>query len=283
MTCGRRFGGYGHEEIDAMSYAAWGIDLLKYDYCYAPPSRKEAEARYSKMGNALKHSGRSIVFSICEWGFRKPWQWTEKVGGHYARSTPDIMDVWKGPKLFVFGMMPIVHRLEKVYKYAGPGHWNDGDMLIVGNYGKGIATGGGGLFKGMNDMEYQSHFSLWSMFSVPLLTSNDLRKMNDATANILTNPEVLDIDQDELGEQAKPIYKLGGIRVYMKHLKDGGIAVAVLNTSKSIKVFKLKPSMLGFKEPVKAHDVWNHTDIELNDVTGIALNPHETFVFRISK
>ncbi|MDB5283707.1 MAG: putative alpha-galactosidase/melibiase [Bacteroidota bacterium] len=284
MTCGRRFGGYTYEEIDAKSYAEWGIDLLKYDYCYAPPSQKVAVERYSKMGNALKHSGRSIVFSICEWGFRKPWLWTAKVGGHYSRSTPDIMDTWKFPSIFVYSTMAIINREEKLWKYAGPGHWNDPDMLIVGNYGKGNATSRDGIFKGMTDAEYRSHFSLWCMFSAPLLASCDLRKMNDATSTILTNPEILAIDQDELGEQAKPIYKLAGIRVYLKHLKDGSVAVAVLNTSKSTRKFDLKENLLGLSGTYAVHDVWQHADAgTLKDKISVTIQSHETMVFRISK
>lgn len=284
MTCGRRFGGYSFEEIDAKTYAEWGIDLLKYDYCYAPASRKVAEQRYTAMGTALKNSGRSIVFSICEWGLRKPWLWGQKVGGSYWRATPDIMDAWTFPSLFVYSTMAIVNREEKIWKYAGPGHWNDPDMLIVGNYGKGNATSGGGIYKGMNDIEYQSHFSLWCMFSAPLLTSCDLRKMNDATTNILLNPEILAIDQDELGEQAHPVYRMGGIRVYLKRLKSGAIAVAVLNTSKSEKQFDLKENTLDIDGTFTAYDVWQHKTIgTLKDKLPLTLKPHQTIVLRLSK
>jgi alpha-galactosidase len=284
MTCGRRFGGYSYEEIDAKAYAEWGIDLLKYDYCYAPATRKAAVERYTAMGNALKHSGRSIVFSVCEWGLRKPWLWTQQVGGNYSRSTPDIMDAWTFPSIWVYSTMAIVNREEKLWKYAGPGHWNDPDMLIVGNYGKGNATSGGGIYKGMNDTEYQSHFSLWCMFSAPLLTSCDLRNMNDATSAILTNTEILAIDQDELGEQAKPVFKLGGIRVYEKHLKDGSIAVAVLNTTKGEKKFELKPGMLGLDGTYKVRDVWKHTDSGvIKDKLSLTIQSHETAVLKLSK
>ncbi len=284
MTCGRRFGGYTYEEIDAKAYAEWGIDLLKYDYCYAPPTTKTAFERYSKMGNALKHSGRSIVFSICEWGFRHPWKWGQKAAGSYWRVSPDIMDQWKFPSIWVFSMKAILNREEHLWKYAGPGHWNDPDMLIVGNYGKGLATGGNGLYKGMTDPEYQTHFSLWCMFSAPLLASNDLRSMNEPTANILTNAEMLAIDQDMLGEQAKPIYKMGGIRVYLKHLSNGSLAVAVLNTSGSEKKFDLKASLLGLQDACVAHDVWKHADIgTLKDKLPLMIQSHETIVLTLSK
>ena len=284
MTCGRRFGGYTYEEIDAKTYAEWGIDLLKYDYCYAPPTTKVAFARYSKMGHALKTSGRSIVFSICEWGFRHPWKWGQRADGQYWRVSPDIMDSWKFPSIWVFSMKAILNREEKLWKYAGPGHWNDPDMLIVGNYGKGLATGGNGLYKGMTDVEYQTHFSLWCMFSAPLLASNDLRKMNEATATILTNPEMLAIDQDVLGQQAKPVYKMGGIRVYVKHLSDGSLAVAVLNTSGSEKHFDLKSSLLGIKDPLTVRDVWKHLNTgTLKDKLSLTIQSHETVVLKLSK
>ena len=284
MTCGRRFGGYTYEDIDAKTYAEWGIDLLKYDYCYAPPTIKTAKARYSKMGTALKHSGRSIVFSICEWGFRHPWKWGQQAGGQYWRVSPDIMDSWKFPSIWVFSMKAILNREEKLWKYAGPGHWNDPDMLIVGNYGKGLATGGNGAYKGMTDVEYQTHFSLWCMFSAPLLASNDLRNMNEATATILTNPEILAIDQDALGEQAKPVYKMGGIRVYLKHLRNGSLAVAVLNTGSTEKKFDLKSSLLSLKDTPMAHDVWKHADIGmLKDKLPLTIEPHQTIVLRLNR
>ena len=284
MTCGRRFGGYTYEEIDAKTYAEWGIDLLKYDYCYAPPTTKTAEARYSKMGAALKHSGRSIVFSICEWGFRHPWKWGQQAGGQYWRVSPDIMDSWKFPSIWVFSMKAILNREEKLWKYAGPGHWNDPDMLIVGNYGKGLATGGNGLYKGMTDVEYQTHFSLWGMFAAPLLASNDLRSMNEATAAILTNAEMLAINQDALGEQAKPVYKMGGIRVYLKHLSNGSLAVAVLNTSSSEKKFALKASTLGLHDTWNMRDVWKHEDTGmLKEKLSLNIKPHQTMVFKLGK
>ena len=284
MTCGRRFGGYSFEEIDAKTYAEWGIDLLKYDYCYAPPTTKVAYDRYSKMGTALKKSGRSIVFSICEWGFRHPWKWSQKAGGQYWRVSPDIMDQWSFPSIWVFSMKAILNREEKLWKYAGPGHFNDPDMLIVGNYGKGLATGGDGMYKGMTDNEYQTHMSLWCMFSAPLLASNDLRKMNEPTTTILTNPEILAIDQDALGEQAKPIYKMSGIRIYLKHLSNGSLAVAVLNTTKHDKNFDLKPSLPGLKDSYTAHDVWKHSNVgTLKDKLPLSVKSHETIVLILSK
>ncbi len=292
MTCGRRFGGFGYEEIDAKTYAEWGVDLLKYDYCYAPWSRKAAIERYTKMGTALKNSGRDIVFSVCEWGLRKPWLWAENAGGSYWRTTPDIFDVWDYNSAWRYSLMHILKKQKGLEKYAGPGHWNDPDMLTVGNYGTGKATSAGGKFKGMSDTEYQSEMSLWCMLSAPLLASCDLRKMNEATKSILMNPDIIAINQDKLGEQAKLISAKGKIWLYLKNLEGGKKAVAILNTSEKEKEFTLTTQKLGIDDKWLAHDVWNKTELGMvgHDATGqvgeltgtatctIKIKPHETIV-----
>ncbi len=234
MTCGRCFGGYEHEEIDAKKYAEWGVDLLKYDYCYAPWTRKPAKERYTAMGTALRNSGRSIVFSVCEWGIRKPWLWAHQTGGSYWRTTPDIFDSWHSGSPWQMSVMEIVRRNQKLAKYAGPGHWNDPDMLIVGNYGKGKATSASGHFKGMTDTEYRSHMALWCMFSSPLLTSCDLRGMNEATYNILMDTQLLQINQDEMGEQAKLVAVQKGVRLYKKNLTGNRQALMLFNTTANV-------------------------------------------------
>ena len=297
MTCGRRFGGYGYEEIDAKTYAEWGIDLLKYDYCYAPASRKAAIERYTKMGTALKKSGRSIVFSVCEWGLRKPWLWAKEAGGSYWRTTPDIFDVWRGGNLWMMSVMKILKRQQGLEKYAAPGHWNDPDMLTVGNYGTGKATSAKGLYKGMNDTEYQSEMSLWCLLNAPLLSSCDLRKMNEATLKILTNPEIIAINQDALGEQAKLVSKERGVWVYSKNLEGGKIAVGILNTSGDEKSFELTTKLLNMEGVWQARDVWQHKEagILAPDAKGksgelvgggniiLTLKPHETVVLVLEK
>jgi len=237
-TCGGEFGGYQHEEIDAKTYADWGIDLLKYDYCNVENPQKEAIPRYSAMGKALKNSGRSIVFSICEWGGRDPWNWGTSVGGSYWRTTGDIMDVWENNPGYN-GVMRILARQKGLEKYAGPGHWNDPDMLIVGNHGKGLATGGGGKFKGLTQDEYYSHFAMWCMLDAPLLTSCDLRNVSKEDFAIITDPLLLTINQDEIGEQAHLVRKKGGLWFYSKKMSYGMYAIAVLNTSKKVKTYAL--------------------------------------------
>lgn len=297
MTCGRCFGGFGYEEIDAQTYSEWGIDLLKYDYCYAPWNRKAAIERYSKMGTALKNSGRSIVFSVCEWGLRKPWLWAADAGGHYWRTTPDIFDTWKGGNAFMMSVMKILKRQRGLEKYAAPGKWNDPDMLTVGNYGKGKATSAKGMYKGMSDTEYRSEMSLWCMLNAPLLASCDLRNMNNETLEILTNPEIIAINQDILGEQASRIYKTRGIWIYMKSLAGGGKAVAILNTASREKSFTLKAEMLDIKGMWNVRDVWKHQDLPLfapapkpgttGELIGgnnlnFTIQPHETIVLTLT-
>jgi alpha-galactosidase len=285
-TCGKCFGGYSFEEIDAKTYAEWGIDLLKYDFCFTPWNKKEAVERYTKMGTALKNSGRSIVFSVCNWGLFKPWKWAPQAGGQYWRTTPDIFDIWKGGKSNIFrnSMMYILKRQNRLAKYAGPGHYNDPDMLLVGNYGKGKATSWNGNFKGMTDTEYESHMSLWAMMAAPLLSSNDLRNMNDCTQTILTNYELLAINQDAKGEQAKLVKKKRGVWVYKKELSNGDIAVAVLNTKKKHDFFRLGFEMFEGDKTYTVRDVWKHTDMGINNGCVYShLDAHETSVYIFSK
>ncbi len=283
-TCGKCFGGFQHEDIDAKVYAEWGIDLLKYDFCFVPWKKEEALSRYKKMGDALKGSGRSIVYSLCNWGLFNPWEWGESVGGNYWRTTPDIIDTWNGAPFWYGSFTSILKKQTKLDKYAGPGHWNDPDMMIVGNYGNGKATGGGGKYKGMTDLEYQTHMSLWCMLNAPLLSSCDLRSMNEATKNILLNPEILAISQDEKGEQAKLVSKQNGVWLYKKNLNDGSVAVAVFNTTKSQKKLDLKSSLLGLQGTYVASDVWQHKSAGiLKDKLELTMKGHETLVLKLEK
>ena len=277
MTCGERFGGFGFEEIDAKTYAEWGIDLLKYDYCYAPWSRKSAESRYKAMGDALKKSGRSIVFSVCEWGLRKPWLWAEKVGGHYWRTTPDIFDVWSGGSPWQMSLMQILKRENKLAKYAGPGHWNDPDMLLVGNYGKGKATSAGGKFKGLTDVQYATHFALWCFLNAPLLSSADLGKLNPATAAILLDKNLIKINQDPLGKQALCVYNKNGILLYEKKLADNSTVWLMMNTTD--KEITIELNDLFDTAAMPKAQRWN-TSVNAEQETTLKLMPYEYELFR---
>ncbi len=193
-TCAGRPGGLGHEYQDAVQYAAWGVDYLKYDWCHT--STQDAKASYANIRAALDASGRPIVLSICEWGTAKPWLWGEEVGGNLWRTTGDISDRWGGKEKWPDGsccsngVLAILDQQVGLQSYAGPGHWNDPDMLEVGN-------------GGMTDTEYRTHFSLWAILAAPLIAGNDLRNMRPEIHDILTNKEVIAVDQDPLGREGR--------------------------------------------------------------------------------
>src|SRR5579875_3023245 len=203
-TCAGYEGSYGHEEQDAKTYAAWGIDYLKYDLCSATQvyDYNSMPAVYAKMGNALLNSGRPIVFSLCQYGVFHGPQWGERVGGNLWRTTGDIRDSWDSMSHIGFDL-----QLD-LAQYAGPGHWNDPDMLEIGN-------------GGMSDTEYRTHMSLWSLLAAPLLAGNDLRDASKNVLDILTNKEVIAVDQDRLGKQAKRVSKDGDVEVWSRPLTDG--------------------------------------------------------------
>lgn len=217
-TCAGRPGSQGHEAQDARSYAAWGVDLLKYDNCNAT---LDQQSQYEAMRDALAASGRQIVYSICAWEF-KPWG---PKTGNQARSTGDIGDDYtRNPD--TGGLVPvdeIIDTNNNYAMYAHPGFFNDPDMLQVGNYGNGSING-----RGMTDTEYQTHFSMWALMSAPLITGNDLTSMNAATRTILTNPEVIAVNQDPLGSQGRRVRDLGDREIWAKKVQGSGVRVVAL-------------------------------------------------------
>jgi|GEM_PF-335779 len=208
VTCQRRPGGFGHEYQDARTYARYGVDYLKYDWCGS--TTQDARSSYTNMRNALFAAGRPIVFSICEWGQSKPWEWAGDVG-HLWRTTGDISDNWNS-------MLGIFRQQRDLARYAGPGRWNDPDMLEVGN-------------GGMTTEEYRTHFSLWCMLASPLMAGNDLANMSADTKAILMNKEMIAIDQDTLGRQATIYRDNGDYQIWVKGLANNEKAVCLLNTS----------------------------------------------------
>ncbi len=220
MTCGGRPGSRGYEFQDALSYASWGVDYLKYDWCNTEGLK--AEGAYKTMAAALKKAGRPIVLSICEWGTDMPWQWAASVG-HLWRTTGDIFNCfdciedhgsWKS-----WGVMQILDKQEGLRKYAGPGHWNDPDMLEIGN---------GKLTPG----EDRAHFSMWAMIAAPLIAGNDLRNMTRETISVLTNRDVIEVNQDSLGIQGFKHSMKDSVETWCKPLKGGDWAVGFLNHGK---------------------------------------------------
>jgi len=251
-TCAGYEGSYGHEEQDAKTFAAWGIDYLKYDWCGAARIYKDADmqAVYQKMGDALLASGRPIVYSLCQYGRQDVWKCGADVGGNAWRTTGDIRDAWDSMQKIGFSQND-----HDQSAFAAPGHWNDPDMLEIGN-------------GGMTADEYKTHMSLWSLLAAPLLAGNDLRSATPETLAILTNREVIAIDQDSLGKQATRISKNGDQEVWAKSLADG---------SKAYGLFNLGAEAAQMKLPAGKHvrDLWQKKDVAVKEITvpphGVAL------------
>jgi alpha-galactosidase len=253
-TCAGRPGGLGHEYQDAIQYAAWGVDYLKYDWCNT--STQDAKASYANIRRALDASGRAIVLSICEWGTAKPWLWGKEVGGNLWRTTGDITDRWAGESKWPDGsccsngMLAIVDQQVGLESFAGPGHWNDPDMLEVGN-------------GGMTDAEYRAHFSLWAILAAPLIAGNDLREMRPEIHDILTNKEVIAIDQDPLGREGERVWKEGDREVWARQLGDGSRAVVLLNRGGTEQQISANWTDLGYPGHLSAsvRDLWLHKEL----------------------
>ena len=252
-TCAGRPGSMGHEYQDALMYAKWGVDYLKYDWCHS--GKRNAEEAYSTMRDALKAAGRPIVFSMCEWGTAKPWLWAADTGNMW-RTTGDINDHWEGKQKYkdggccALGMLDILDLQVGLEAFAGPGRWNDPDMLEVGN-------------GGMTTNEYRAHFSLWAILAAPLIAGNDLRSMSPEIKEILTNREVIAVNQDALGHQASRVAKGGSVEIWSKTLKDGSRAVLVLNRGASETEASVPWTVLGYPEHLSAgvRDLWVHKDL----------------------
>jgi alpha-galactosidase len=245
QTCQKRPGSRGHEYQDAAQYASWGVDYLKYDWCHA--ESLEARAAYETMSDALRATGRPIVFSICEWGTHQPWLWAASVGGNLWRTTPDISDGWVGKarNLDWFGVLDILDLQVGLETYAGPGHWNDPDMLEVGN-------------GGMTLEQYRAHFSLWAILAAPLIAGNDLSTMDTSIRKLLTNQDVITVDQDRLGVEGRRAFKDGDAEIWVKPLADGSQAVVLLNRGDSARSIRLAWETLRLPPylPLDTRDLW---------------------------
>ena len=221
-TCTGMPASYGYEEEDAQTFAEWGADFVKYDGCFVPPG-VDYSMLYRRMGQALRATDRQMIYSICEGGLYKPWEWGAISGGHMWRTTTDIIDSWDS-------ILEIGFRKQKNFeKYAGPGHWNDPDMLVVGMRGQGNV----GSETGCTDAEYKSHFALWCLLAAPLMIGCDVRNMDKATKTILMNKNLIEVNQDILGQQGycvgKTLHCDQPAAIYAKSLNDGSIAVGLFN------------------------------------------------------
>lgn len=240
-TCAGYEGSLGHEEQDAQTYANWGIDYLKYDWCLNSGTKQEMLTAYSKMHEAIKKAGRPILLSLCEYGWNKVWEWGPSVGGNLWRTTGDITDEYRV-------MAEIGFNQNGLEKFAGPGHWNDPDMLEVGN-------------GGMNEDEYRTHMSLWAILAAPLIAGNDLSKMTPYTLELLTNREVIAIDQDSIGKQGYRVAQEGPFEVWMKPLADGSRAVGLFNRQRTTEQIIVDFSSIGISGDATVRDLWLKKDL----------------------
>lgn len=242
-TCAGRPGSRGHEYQDAITYASWGIDYVKYDWCDTQDINPKSA--YTTMRDAIHKAGRPMLFSICEWGDNKPWEWATDVG-HSWRTTGDIYPCWNCEhnhgSWSSWGVLPILDKQVGLRKYAGPGHWNDMDMMEVGN--------------GMNEDEDRAHFSLWAIMASPLITGNDLRSMSDTTKKILTNKDMITINQDKLGIQAMKWLDEGDIEVFVKPLEKGRYAMLFLNRADIAKTYQLNWKDHYMKDDISKYEIW---------------------------
>lgn len=280
-TCQSRPGSRGYQFQDARQYAEWGVDYLKYDWCHS--EEQNAKAAYKTMSDALKVCGRPIILSICEWGENKPWEWGKGIG-HLWRISADIRDCfdcefnWGG-----VGVLQILDIATKITQYAGPGHWNDLEMLEVGNGGQ-------------STEEYQSHFAIWCMLAAPLMAGNDIRSMDETIRKIQCNKEAIAIDQDTLGVPAIKFLQINGIEILVKPLSDGGAAMLFLNRNN----YKTTLKFDWRKNPVydshfkrgafnpgnnyQIRDVWEGKDVGKTDKPmNVTLEAHEGWFVRLSK
>ena len=261
-TCGGYAASLGHEQQDADMYAEWGFDYLKYDLCsFIPdvmekqaPNDKAAQmklmiAAYEKMGKALQSAtaktGRPILFSLCQYGWDSPWEWAPELGGNAWRTTGDVEARWQS-------IYDIASQQAGLASYAGPGHWNDPDMLEVGN-------------GGMTATEYRTHFTLWCLLSAPLMAGNDLRTMSDETRSILTNREVIALDQDAFGHEATRAFAKDGIEVFTKFLSDGTFAVGIFNRNAADTPAEFTWADAGIPRVlIGVRDLWRHQDLAVS-------------------
>ena len=261
-TCEGRPGSNGYEAIDAAQYAAWGVDYLKYDWCNA--DGVDPKIAYPTMRDALKATGRPIVFSICEWGRNKPWEWARGVG-HLWRTTGDISDRWDS-------FARLLDQQVGLEKYAGPGGWNDPDMLEVGN-------------GGMTTAEYRAHFTLWALLSAPLMAGNDIRAMSADTKAILMNADVIALDQDPLGKQGRRIRDDGDFEVWAKWLQGGDVAVALLNRSKQAKEIGVAWTEIGLGATAapQVRNIWTKQDLgAVTSVFSATVPSHDVVLVRVT-
>ena len=274
LTCAGYPGSFEHEFTDAETFASWGVDFLKYDYCYHS-NIIHGKYLYRRMGAALKNCGRDILFSACSWGADNTAEWIRESGAAMWRSTGDIVDSWASIK-------SLTEEQESILAYGGKGCFNDMDMLVVGMYGKGNV----GL-EGLNDTQYKTHFSIWALLGSPLMIGCDIRNMNEETLKILTNKELIKINQDE---DCRQVFKLSpiwndNVKAYARFLENGDIALGVFNFSGEEGAVRINIDELGLPESTGRtlcmQSVWEDESITVKNGTFIHnIKPYDSLVYR---
>lgn len=267
-TCAGYPGGRGHEFQDARTYASWGVDYLKYDWCYHGTAN--AQETYKTMRDALYAAGRPVVFSLCEWGNNQPWLWGKEIG-HLWRTTGDITDCYNCQEVYSMGWKIILDSQVGLEQYAGPDHWNDPDMLEVGNPGLTLA-------------ESRAHFSLWCILAAPLMAGNDVRTMTPEIREILTNKEVIAIDQDPLGKQGFRFMQHPGKEIWAKELSNGEWAVCFFNSGENDLHLRIQWNHLSFlKGTYRIRDLWKKKDLGTTQERFVGtIPPHDVLLVRLT-
>lgn len=271
-TCGGRPGSKSYENIDAQTYADWGVDYLKYDWCNT--EGLDPIESYTLMRDALYEAGRPMVFSICDWGYSMPWEWGAEVG-HLWRTTLDITDRWDGNRWGnQLGWVEILEKQNGLEKYAGPGAWNDPDMLEVGN-------------PGLSINEARAHFTMWCMLAAPLICGNDLQNMSPEIKQILCNKQLIAINQDVLGKQGFKIYDEGNFEIWQKPLSNGNIAICFLNLEIKEKNYPFNWNKIPIKDFKGFYHTLNLWDLEdqsnTNSTLELTIPARDVLVFQLTK
>jgi alpha-galactosidase len=277
-TCGGFLGSYKNEQVDADMYASWGIDYLKYDMCsYSslmsrPSTLAEQQKPYIIMRDALKKQSRDIVYSLCQYGAQEVWKWGAEMNGSLWRTTGDIEDTWNS--LYRIGFSQA-----RLAEYAQPGRWNDPDMLIVGMVGWGENLHPSRL----TPYEQYTHMSLWSLLSAPLLLGCDLSKLDAFTLNLLTNDEVIAVDQDPMGKQARLVVNKDSAQVWVKELEDGTKAVGVFNLGSSFRDITVDWKELGLTGNIRVRDLWQQKDLGVKkEKYTVSIPPHGVSLVKVN-
>ena len=288
-TCAGAFGSFGKEQIDAKQYAEWGVDLLKYDYCHAPGDAATAQVRYKAMGDALKASGRDILLYMCEWGAREPWKWGSTTGSPVWRATYDTRDGWNGVQGGI-GIIQSIAAMKDLWPYSGVNRFNDADMMCVGIHGTGKSSNDLVAGKpGMTQDEYRTQFALWCMWSSPLLLSFDLTKPITADdKKLMTNADLIALDQDDLGQQAEYIGTTDNMVYFMKDLANGDVAISATNMSENTKEAVFDFSKFSALDPTMDYYIYDCQLQKVGETTVKAVlrtpvRKHATVVYRLGR